>query len=204
MQVTHVVVTSPNGGESLTGQSDIEVTWSLLDPEGVDHVAILFSEDSGANFSLVEDSVTGTSAYLWPVPPVNSSECVVRIEAHYDGGMISVDESDSTFTIVSTATGADVGRPPEHFELHPNYPNPFNPTTTVEFSVPKSSRVIIRVHDVSGRHISTLTDRVWTEGRHAVSWNGRDRQGVPVASGVYSIQMDAESFYLTRKIVLLK
>ena len=65
------------------------------------------------------------------------------------------------------------------------YPNPFNPSTTVEFSVPKQGPVAVRVYDLQGRQVSTLTDESLPAGVYRVKWDGQDRQGRGVASGIY-------------------
>jgi hypothetical protein len=89
--------------------------------------------------------------------------------------------------------------------LHQNVPNPFNPTTTIRFDVPKDgAHVTLTVHDVSGRLVRTLVDTHRGAGQWSVQWSGDDDRGVRVASGVYFYQMRAGSFVQTRKMVLLK
>jgi len=85
------------------------------------------------------------------------------------------------------------------------FPNPFNPSTTIAFSVPERKRVKIAVFDVSGRQIRILVDGIDHEpGRHEVVWHGRDDEGRPVASGTYFYRMDADGFIATGSMALLK
>jgi hypothetical protein len=83
-------------------------------------------------------------------------------------------------------------------------PNPFNPTTTIAFTVPKTGLVHLAVYDVRGQRVAVLADSVQPAGPHAVIWNGRDHSGRTVASGAYFLQFDFEGGYLRERIVLLK
>jgi hypothetical protein len=94
---------------------------------------------------------------------------------------------------------------PCDFELSQNYPNPFNPSTTIQYSLAASDHVEIRVLDVLGRTIRTLVNRIEQPGAHAVVWNGRNNEGLPVAAGVYFYQLIvAGEASQTRKLVLLR
>lgn len=89
-------------------------------------------------------------------------------------------------------------------ELHPNCPNPFNPQTTIAYTLPQAGRVSLRVYDVAGRLVRTLVDDVEEAGGHVTTWGGRDGRGVAVVSGVYFVRLESESGVRTRKMVLLK
>jgi hypothetical protein len=65
------------------------------------------------------------------------------------------------------------------------YPNPFNPTTTVNFALPEAGRVKLAVYDLRGRLVRTLADENYGVGSHRVPWDGKDAHGNPLASGVY-------------------
>ncbi len=93
---------------------------------------------------------------------------------------------------------------PQNYALYPNYPNPFNPSTTIEFDVPEQSMVKLVVYDVAGRRIRTLANGSYAAGHHQVVWDGRDERGVPVASGVYIYRLTAGSHHFTRKMMLMK
>ncbi|RMI06693.1 MAG: T9SS C-terminal target domain-containing protein [Calditrichaeota bacterium] len=94
---------------------------------------------------------------------------------------------------------------PERFELLQNYPNPFNPTTTISFDLPHATRITLHVFDVSGRQVRKLADGQYAAGSHQVVWDGRDDNGVQVASGVYFYRLSTGSgFVATRKMVLLR
>jgi glucose/arabinose dehydrogenase len=94
--------------------------------------------------------------------------------------------------------------PAERIALEPNYPNPFNPTTRIEFSVPEKDRVNLSVYDVSGRHVRTLLDQTMRPDTYTEEWDGRDDHGNSLASGTYFYRLKVGNQTLTRKAVLLK
>ncbi len=96
---------------------------------------------------------------------------------------------------------------PRAFSLMQNAPNPFNPSTTISYSLPKDTepvRVKLTVYDIRGRTVSVLADRVQDGGDYTVNWDGTDEAGRQVASGVYFYRLRAGSFTATRKMVMLK
>jgi hypothetical protein len=103
---------------------------------------------------------------------------------------------------------------PRGFVLYQNYPNPFNPITNITFSTDKSAKVHIKIYDVIGREIATITDAVFFAGQYTLQWNGKDETGLSVPSGVYYVRMIAQSFaddgiegkqfISTRKMIMVK
>jgi len=88
--------------------------------------------------------------------------------------------------------------------LDQNYPNPFNPTTTIGFTLPEKQHVTLSVYNVAGQRVATLVDRVMTEGRKSVTWDGRTSRGGPVSTGVYFCRLQVGEKTLTKKMILLK
>lgn len=93
---------------------------------------------------------------------------------------------------------------PTETDLVAVVPNPFNPSTTIQYSLAAQSSVSIVVYDVAGRLVRELVNRTEPAGARRATWEGVDAQGVPVASGVYFVKMSAGSFTRTMKMVLLK
>jgi predicted phage tail protein len=89
-------------------------------------------------------------------------------------------------------------------ELIGCYPNPFNPSTTIKFSLDSPQHVMIQIFDISGRNVGNLVDDIRNKGTYTVSWNGTDNHGNSLASGVYLIQMKAGTYAVTRKVMMLK
>ena len=90
------------------------------------------------------------------------------------------------------------------FVLHPNVPNPFNPTTRIAFEIPARGRVRILIHDVRGRLVRRLADGVLDAGRHELDWDGTDGAGRGVASGVYLLRLESAGRSAERRLVLAR
>lgn len=108
-----------------------------------------------------------------------------------------------TDTISITPTHAEP-TPRLMYALHPAYPNPFNPATRLDYSLPARGRVWINVYDVGGRLVRALLDETVPAGRHTVTWDGTNNSGTRVASGVYLFRMKSGAFEEVRKAVLLR
>ena len=80
---------------------------------------------------------------------------------------------------------------PESFELRQNFPNPFNPSTKIRFSLPVSSQLTMSVHDITGRPIRTLFSGTMSTGIHTIEWDGRNDAGQAASSGIYIYRMRA-------------
>jgi len=88
---------------------------------------------------------------------------------------------------------------PEEYSISSIYPNPFNPSTNIEFSIPTQSHVSISVYDIKGVQIASLTNDYYNAGYHNIRWNAHNH-----ASGMYFIKMISNNFNETQKVMLLK
>ena len=93
---------------------------------------------------------------------------------------------------------------PVRFAVGPNRPNPFNPSTTITYSLPERTEVKVSVFDVSGREVRQLLNEVQEAGERSVQWNGVDDAGQALSSGVYYYRVEASGLSATRKMVLIK
>ncbi len=106
--------------------------------------------------------------------------------------------------VVTTTTSVDDGAIPVSFALAQNFPNPFNPETTIRYQVAELGDVKIEIFNVLGQRVKTLIDKVTSPGAHSVIWSGRNDLGRPVASGVYIYKMQAADFVKVQKMLFLK
>ncbi len=105
--------------------------------------------------------------------------------------------------VVNAQTG--IGGTPKSFVLSISaYPNPFNPTTTIRYTVPSKGRAVVEIYDARGAHIATLVDTEKAAGAYTQGWDGRDDAGRAVSSGVYFARLTHPSGTKTYKMVLLK
>jgi len=95
-------------------------------------------------------------------------------------------------------------RLPVSAELHPNYPNPFNPSTTIRFSLREATRVRLEVRNVRGQLVKVLANDRFNAGQHTLTWNGTDETGRQVASGIYLTYFQAGKQVRTRKMTLIR
>lgn len=121
-------------------------------------------------------------------------------------GILTVQNSDSTITInlkgsSNSATGINQisSNIPDNFDIKQNYPNPFNPTTKINFDIPKSSYVTMKVYDLTGREVSALISQNFEPGSYSMNWNASS-----LTSGVYYIRILAGDFSKTIKTILSK
>ena len=93
---------------------------------------------------------------------------------------------------------------PSEFALHDNYPNPFNPITTINYDLPKDAYVNLIIYDILGREVANLAGKKMLAGYQTIKWNTRNNAGNPVAAGIYFYQIQTRDFVKTKKMVLLK
>jgi hypothetical protein len=85
-----------------------------------------------------------------------------------------------------------------------NFPNPFNPTTTICFNLLKASHVNLIVYNIRGQKVAQLADENMPLGKHQVVWNGKDEGGKTVGSGVYLYRLTTLETIITRKMIMMK
>ena len=93
---------------------------------------------------------------------------------------------------------------PQHFGLEQNFPNPFNSQTAIRYTLDRAQEVELKVYALTGQHVATLVSGHRSAGRHVLHWDGRDRQGRPLASGLYLYQLRAGGERQTRKLLLVR
>ena len=106
-----------------------------------------------------------------------------------------------TISGVETVSGVPAASRPT---IRKAYPNPFNPTTTIEFSVPAAGPVRVGIMDVHGRHVATLVNQSMGSGTYRVRWTGKTSNGGDVASGVYYAQIQSRGGSDSGRLVLIK
>ncbi len=114
-------------------------------------------------------------------------------------GNIQFGQGDFAFGEIS---GANLF--PATFELHQNFPNPFNPVTNIEYALPQDSRVTLTVYTLTGQQVTTLVNETRTAGYYRVQWYGTDDSGISMSSGIYFYHLKADGFEQTNKMLLLK
>lgn len=172
-----------------------EITPTLL----ADQMELKFGWDTGWTRILIYSLEAGQALASGEFVSISGATGIVSVEA-------ATFDARAVTEIVSDITDVDdpSANLPLQFALHPNYPNPFNPTTTIQYDLPEQARVRITVYNMVGQVVRTLVDRQVSPGQHETIWDGRDDSGRPVSSGLYLYRMTARDFTQSRKMLLLK
>lgn len=184
-----------------------------------DHNGWNNSDDMTRNGTVWEKTVqltTGTHEYKFAVMHqwsaaygdggIGGAGANYSYNAMQDGSyLFAFDDSDNSQS-VSLIVGIDNGIPevPDHFDISANYPNPFNPATTLKYQIPQTSEVAINIYNNLGQIVRTLVNKKQEPGYYEITWNGMNDDGQMVSSGVYIYQIRAGDFIKSRKMILLK
>jgi predicted outer membrane repeat protein len=162
--------------------------------------ALKNSELTGYNVYLDEELVTNTSelSYLF-TDLVDGQNYTAGVTAVYTDG-----ESEMVTTEFTWIQTANSGTVPALTSLQGNYPNPFNPETTINFSLAEATNVTIEIYNLKGQKVSTLVSENMDAGNHSLFWKGRSSNNEPVSSGVYFYKMRAGKYTSTKKMILMK
>jgi flagellar hook assembly protein FlgD len=93
---------------------------------------------------------------------------------------------------------------PDHSSLAENWPNPFNPETSISYELSGNSNVSLTVFNLLGQRIRTLIDGYQFAGNHSLIWNGKDDSGIPAPSGLYIYTLQADDFVVSKRMTLIK
>ncbi|MCK9995666.1 MAG: T9SS type A sorting domain-containing protein [Candidatus Krumholzibacteria bacterium] len=178
-------VLSLSAGKMLAGQ-DCPVFLRNIDRNGLDAGLALLSD--GARIS------------------GNGELLRVTVAGGHVPAKVTVEARNSRNTVIPSEVETASANPemPVMHRAFPNYPNPFNPSTRIDFELPKSETVELSVFGLDGRRVVKLVDGVLSVGRHTVIWKGRDENGGIVASGTYFYRLKAGAYTKTCKMTLLK
>jgi hypothetical protein len=122
-------------------------------------------------------------------------------------------EGNITVSLTADADDDEEKANPESFELSQNHPNPFNPVTSIQYSVGGGQkkaadgsfpRVTLKIYNILGQLVNTLVDEPRNSGNYEVMWDGRDEEGNQVSSGIYFYTLITENDRRTRKMILMK
>jgi subtilisin family serine protease len=163
---------------------------------------------NGTSFSC--PLTAGAAALILEAKP-NATNAEIMDALRQTASQASTPDREMGWGIVDAATAAAVittgierGPQPDRTVLHPAYPNPFNPTTTIRYELTSTAHVNLTVYDVRGTKVATLVDGTQSAGPKSVVWAARRQGGEQLASGVYIYRLSAGGVQKSRKVVLLK
>lgn len=176
------------------GDGAVEITWRLSQQENGVRFDVSRKEVEASAYSALSGNVS-----------VDGLSFAYRDETAEPGETYRyrVDYADAAGTRILFETGP-VAVPALPLALEQNWPNPFNPSTTILYYLPESGRVRLEIFDVSGRRIVCLVDGNKERGNHSAVWNGATESGKPAATGIYICRLTAGRETLSRKMVLVR
>jgi hypothetical protein len=192
------LLTPANG--AIDQPATLTLTWGSVTGAATYRVQVA-SDSLFSRITLNDSTLTTASKEVGPLP--NNTKYYWRVNAKNVGGTSSY-STVFNFTTSTTGVEASEGVPTE-FSLKQNYPNPFNPSTTIKFGLPTQASVTMEIYNMLGVKVRTLIQgEVMSAGIHQMEWNGKDNAGVSVTSGVYLYRINAGTFQVSKKMMLLK
>jgi hypothetical protein len=161
--------------------------------------------DNGSSWSTAKHELNGDGGI--DVIPLSANSRYVRMLGIRRGtpwgySLYELEVYGPTLTTVLQQQWSDSR--PDHFTLGDNFPNPFNPLTTISYDVAELALVRIEIYSLLGQRVTTLVNSHQLPGTYTIQWDGRDRFGHTVASGSYLYRMIAGQFDRTKRLVFLK
>lgn len=210
-----IVQWKASGGGPSFSDANLDFAISLLDPEmhptndGNGEMLFQYADVTMGLYSSEEYGASGCTI------GIQDSGSVVGLQYVYgltyslgaanvvDGRSILFSTDGPMLSDTSTSVEPEPFIPVETF-LHPNFPNPFNPTTEIRFDLPQAAHAELKVFNIRGQVVATLVDEVVSAGVQQVNWDGKNSFGQTVASGVYIYSLRTASFQDSRKMLLIK
>ncbi len=215
---TPVEILTPEQGDTILVTEEnidsgfISFTWSVstdLNNDSLTYDLILFNSNIGSHYFTTSSNHIEISYQTIADFMVNENSSAMDIlwNVRVSDGLAEVMSSNGPFIfnvgVIFLSVDSD-NLQPDNFLLYPNFPNPFNPTTTLRYDLPQNSFVNITIYDLNGREVKKLVRSEQVSGNHSLTWNGTNDQGKLVSAGVYLYQIQSGEFVQTKKMVLMK
>ncbi len=136
--------------------------------------------------------------------PIKNYEVFNWYTGEFESGIIISGMQEYSLVMLGEEGEPEVTPTITKIELHSNFPNPFNPSTTISFSLPKEKNIELTIYNIKGQKVKTLYSGIAEEGKHSMIWKGIDLNGKKVSSGIYFYKLETNNKELTRKMLLLK
>ncbi|TDI94656.1 MAG: T9SS type A sorting domain-containing protein, partial [Caldithrix sp.] len=182
---------------------DVDGDVDVLSASNDDDKIAWYANDGDENFMpriITTDANGATSVYAADVD--GDGDIDVLSASQFDNKIAWYENSASL--PVTSVNFIRPGSVPQQFILHNNYPNPFNPATTITYDLPEAANVVLKIYNVLGREVRTLLNSHQQPGVKSVVWDGRNAPGIKVGSGIFIYRLQAGDIVQTKKMILLK
>ena len=200
----HVILDFPVGGETFEAGAVITIQWEIEIDHGPCNWDLYFSSNGGSNYQAIAIDLPKTQlTYDWTVPQTATQQGMIRVVQDNQNGA-PYDDYSGVFTIEIPTGVAGPGSQNLSYKLFPAYPNPFNPSTTISYSIAAESPVTLSIYNGLGKLVKTLVNEIKGPGSYTVSWNGSNNNNEKAAAGMYIYRIEAGKYIETKKMILLK
>jgi hypothetical protein len=204
------VTSSVNGVYRSTDSGDIWTRTSLALTEHSDVTSFAINSDGDIFAATEYDGVFRSidNGDTWTQMGL-ANYYIDALAVNIDGFVFAGTGGSGIFRSLETTTSVEENpsskdQIPTRFVLEQNYPNPFNPSTTIQYDLPKSAKVVLKIYDLLGHQVRTLVNANQTAGVKSVTWDGLDGFGERVSSGIYIYKMQVNGQVHSRKTSFIK
>jgi len=197
--LAHVALNYPDGGENFHIGEVVKIQWRVTQYHGPANLDLFFSSNGGITWEAIVLNLADTlETYDWTVPNIETDSG--RVKVIQDNHMGTDYDSRSGDFIISAPTGIyETGTSIYSFKLYDAYPNPFNPTTTIQYSIPSAGMVKLIVYNTIGEKVKELVNEFKLVGNYEINFIADD-----LSSGTYFYRIQTASFVETKKMILLE
>ena len=179
----------------LDGDGDLDL---VITKYTTNRIAI-FINDGDANFDPRPEISVGINPHLVVVGDLDGNGTMDLAVTNDGSNSVTILKNDLATSVEDKITSV-----PKNFTLHQNYPNPFNPSTTIQYTLPKASNVVVKIYNMMGEEIRTLVNKHHGAGVQTLIWDSKNDRGKAVATGVYLYEIRVDDFSHTKKMILLR
>jgi Secretion system C-terminal sorting domain/Kre9/KNH-like N-terminal Ig-like domain len=197
----HVGIDYPKGGENFNTGDVLDIKWHVEIDHGPCQWDLYFSTNTGSTWEPIITGIPKTTLdYKWTIPDsLANTQCAIQVVQN-NSQYAQQSDASGKFSISETVSGiVSENAKVKKFTVYPAYPNPFNNSTVISFSLPQNANVELSIYNITGQKIATLINTNLEEGEHNITWNADN-----VSSGVYLYVIKTDLNAQTRKLILLK
>lgn len=196
----HVILLYPIGGENFQVGQVVEIQWEIAIYHGSCNWDLYFSSDGGFTWEIVAQDLPETElTYNWTIQSLPTDSGRIKVTQDNVTWHANYSDSSENFTI-SISTGIKHSKSlNENFMLYPAFPNPFNPSATIEYSISESGNVKLTVFNSLGEKVTALVNNFEEAGKHKVKFDATE-----LSSGIYYYRIDARDRTAAKKMILIK
>lgn len=198
------------GGEQIALSTNAGSSWISVYNSGGDQLNSVSFADSlngwvVGSYKIVKTTDGGDTWFeqSWPAPQAYLTDVHCSDNEHAWAIGVQIFLRTTNGGVTSVRSSSDLM--PHGTALYQNHPNPFNPTTTIRYTLPRATPVTLEIYTVTGQEVRTLVNRLHSPGEYSVVWDGTDQAGKPVSSGIYIYRLEGgEEYVQSRKMLLIR